>query len=117
METIEVKKSYFYVLYCKDGTLYGGYTTDIKRRLNEHNEGIGAKYTRPKRRRPARMLYAEAHSSRSLATKAEAAFKKLTRPVKERYLKENGVQFPLNKQKTCVVKEMESTEDANPEKL
>ncbi|GAA0359109.1 hypothetical protein GCM10008932_09690 [Alkalibacterium iburiense] len=112
-----MKKSYFYVLYCKDGTLYGGYTTDIKRRLKEHNDGIGAKYTRPARRRPARMLYAEAHASRSLATKAEAAFKKMTRPVKERYLKDNGVKFPLHKQHACIVKEMESNQDADSEKL
>lgn len=98
--------SYFYVLYCKDGTLYGGYTTDISRRLKEHNSGTGAKYTRPVKRRPATMLYAEGHQTRSEATKAEAAFKKLTRRQKEAFLKTNGVSFPLVKQKECVVNEL-----------
>lgn len=97
--------SYFYVLLCKDCSLYAGYTTDLKRREEEHNSGEGAKYTRPKSRRPLRMIYAEAHQTRSEATKAEAAFKKLTRPNKEKYLKENGVHFPLSKIKDCVMKE------------
>lgn len=99
------KTSYFYVLYCKDRSLYAGYTTDLKRREEEHNSGKGAKYTRPKSRRPLKMIYAESHPSRSEATKAEAAFKKLTRPNKEKYLKENGVLFPLTKTAGCVMKE------------
>lgn len=45
------KKQYFYVLLCKDNSFYGGYTTDLTRRLKEHNEGTGAKYTHPKSRR------------------------------------------------------------------
>lgn len=114
---MQVKTSYFYVLYCEDGTLYGGYTTDLDRRLNEHNTGIGAKYTRPLTRRPVRMVYAEAHGSRSLATKAEAAFKKLSRPLKERYLKSNGVAFPLKDQTLTLVKQMEETQHADTEKL
>lgn len=101
-----LKASYFYVLWCKDRSLYAGYTTDLKRRESEHNEGIGAKYTRPKSRRPLTMIYAETFETRSDATKAEAAFKKLTRPQKEKYLKENGVQFPLSKTEPCVVKEV-----------
>lgn len=97
--------SYFYVLYCKDRSLYAGYTTDLKRREEEHNSGNGAKYTRPKSRRPLKMIYAESYQTRSAATKAEAAFKKLTRPKKEKYLKENGVHFPLSKIKNCLMKE------------
>ena len=72
-------KHYFYVLFCKDQTFYGGYTTDLSRRLGEHNNGTGAKYTRLQKRRPVKMIHAEVFSSRSEATKAEAAFKKLTR--------------------------------------
>ncbi len=105
--------SYFYVLYCKDGTLYGGYTTDINRRLNEHNSGTGAKYTRPAYRRPAHMLYAESYDTRSEATKAEAAFKKLTRRQKENFLKTNGVKFPLIKQKECIVNELAGRNEDN----
>lgn len=101
------KQSYFYVLFCKDGSLYGGYTTELDRRLKEHNDGIGAKYTRMKSKRPVNMIYAEAYYTRSGATKAEAAFKKLTRKAKEAYLEKQGVGFPLNEQKECLVVEME----------
>lgn len=111
------KASYFYVLHCKDGTLYGGYTTDLDRRLKEHNDGIGAKYTRPKRRRPIRMLYAEAHPTRSDATKAEAAFKKLIRSQKDHFLSEQGVKHPYDKQHTCIVKEVRINYDQNTEEF
>lgn len=77
---------FFYVLLCRDNTFYGGYTTDLTRRLAEHNSGKGAKYTHPASRRPAKMLHAERFTTRSAAMKAEAAFKKLNRPQKERYL-------------------------------
>lgn len=99
------KPSYFYVLWCKDNTLYAGYTTDLKRRENEHNKGIGAKYTRPAHRRPLKMIYAETYETRSEAMKAEAAFKKLVRPEKEAYLRQNDVVFPLSKKRDCVIKE------------
>ncbi len=82
-------KHYFYVLECKDQTFYGGYTTDLTRRLAEHNAGTGAKYTRLARRRPLKMIHAEVFETRSEATKAEAAFKKLSRKQKEIYLKNN----------------------------
>lgn len=100
------KLSYFYVLLCNDRSLYAGYTTDLKRRETEHNSGKGAKYTRPQSRRPLKMIYAESYQTRSEATKAEAAFKKLVRVEKENYLKENGVLFPLSKKNDCRVKEL-----------
>lgn len=107
------KKSYFYVLYCQDRSLYAGYTTDLKRREEEHNSGKGAKYTRPQSRRPLKMIYAEIYWTRSDATKAEAAFKKLTRPQKEKYLKENGLSFPLSELEKPLVKERgENNEDS-----
>lgn len=99
------KNSYFYVLWCRDNSFYAGYTTDLKRREFEHNEGTGAKYTRPKYRRPLQMIYAETFETRSDAMKAEAAFKKLVRPQKEAYLRENDVVFPLSKNRGCVIKE------------
>lgn len=80
---------YFYVLHCKDNSFYGGYTTDLCRRLNEHNSGTGAKYTHPASRRPLKMIHAEHFTNRVEATRAEAAFKKLTRRQKERYLVEH----------------------------
>lgn len=70
-----------YLLECADGTLYIGSTTDIKRRLSEHNSSPkGASYT--KSRRPVVLRYSEAHASRSEAQKQEAALKKLSRSEK-----------------------------------
>ena len=84
---MESKVHYFYVLLCKDSTFYGGYTTDLARRLNEHNQGIGAKYTKLAKRRPLQMIHAESFTTRSEAQKAEYAFKQLTRRQKETYLR------------------------------
>ncbi|MBC1358818.1 GIY-YIG nuclease family protein [Listeria booriae] len=78
---------YFYVLQCKDGSYYGGYTTDVARREAEHNAGIRCKYTR--NRRPVHVIHSECFATRSEATKAEAAFKKLPRTKKDSYLQEN----------------------------
>lgn len=80
---------FFYVLLCSDHSFYGGYTTDLTRRLAEHNAGTGAKYTHPKSRRPVQMIHAERFETRSEATKAEAAFKKLPRKQKEKYIQDN----------------------------
>lgn len=87
----EVKSFYFYVLYCADDTLYGGFTTDLAARVATHNAGKGAKYTRVVNRQPVKLIYAERWASKSLAMSAEYHFKRLTRPIKERYLSEEGV--------------------------
>ena len=87
--------SYFYVLYCQDGSFYGGYTTDLTRRELEHNQGVGAKYTKPQTRRPVKLFYAEGYGTRSEATKAEYTFKKQTRKNKLNYLINQGVEFPI----------------------
>ena len=75
---------YIYILECADGTLYTGISTDPKRRLAEHNAGIGAKYTRS--RLPVKLVYQEAAerseedpSGRSAALKRELQIKRLTR--------------------------------------
>ncbi|WP_086986569.1 GIY-YIG nuclease family protein [Trichococcus collinsii] len=83
---------YFYVLHCADDSFYAGYTTDTLRREQEHNKGIGSKYT--KARRPVQMIYNEVFGSRTEATKAEAAFKKLSRKQKENFLKVHGTHLP-----------------------
>jgi len=71
--------SYFvYILECSDGSLYTGITTDVSKRLDEHNTSSkGAKYT--KARRPVKLLYKESASDRSIASKREYAIKKLSR--------------------------------------
>ena len=74
--------SYFvYILECSDNSLYTGITTNIEKRLNEHNTSPkGAKYT--KARRPVKLVYQEASQDRSTASKREYAIKKLTKTKK-----------------------------------
>tara|TARA_Y100000588_G_scaffold392866_1_gene506462 strand:- start:1275 stop:1535 length:261 start_codon:yes stop_codon:yes gene_type:complete len=75
------KKWFVYIVECSDNTLYTGVTTDIPRRVLEHNEGSrGAKYTRS--RRPVSLVYWEECEDRSSAQKAESYFKKLTKQKK-----------------------------------
>lgn len=71
-----------YVLRCADGSLYTGITTDVARRLAEHNGdgAAGARYTRS--RRPVALVYAEAAASRAEAARREAAIKRLDRARK-----------------------------------
>jgi putative endonuclease len=70
-----------YILECADATLYTGITTDLKRRVAEHNSGkVGAKYT--KTRRPVQLRYSEKKKTRSAALIREAALKRLTRQEK-----------------------------------
>ncbi|MDP2031067.1 MAG: GIY-YIG nuclease family protein [Thiobacillus sp.] len=71
-----------YLLCCADGSLYTGITTDLPRRLAEHNgDGpAGARYTRS--RRPVQLVYRESASNRSAATQREAAIKRLDRARK-----------------------------------
>ena len=69
-----------YILRCYDGSLYTGWTTDLKQRVKAHNEGKGAKYTRS--RRPVELVYHEEFETKSEALKREAAIKRLSREEK-----------------------------------
>ncbi|KDE38673.1 MAG: GIY-YIG nuclease family protein [Nitrincola lacisaponensis] len=77
---------YVYMLRCADQSLYTGITTDLQRRLDQHNncDRLGARYTRG--RRPVTLVWQESHPDRSSALKREAALKKLSRCAKERLL-------------------------------
>jgi len=72
--------SFVYILECADGTLYTGWTTDIAARIETHNGGTGAKYTRG--RGPVKLVYSEQHDSKSAAMRREAEIKKLSREGK-----------------------------------
>ena len=72
---------YVYILKCADETLYTGITTDIDRRLAEHESGTGAKYT--KGRAPLRLVYREECVNRSVASKREMEIKSLPRNKKD----------------------------------
>lgn len=73
---------YVYIVRCADGSLYTGVTTDLERRLAEHNSGRGAAYTRS--RAPVAVVYSEEYMNQSDSLKREAAIKRLTRIQKER---------------------------------
>ena len=71
-----------YILRCADETLYTGITTDVERRVGEHNHSaVGARYTRG--RRPVILLWSRIFSNRSLALREEARIKALSRSQKE----------------------------------
>ena len=73
---------FVYIVRCADGTLYTGWTTDVERRVAQHNAGRGARYTRM--RRPVALVYREEAPDRSTAMRREVAIKKLDRERKER---------------------------------
>lgn len=78
------KQHTFYVLECKDGSYYAGYTNNLEKRIKVHNEGKGAKYTRAKR--PVSCIYSELYETKQEAMQAEYAFKQLTRKQKTNYM-------------------------------
>ncbi len=72
---------YLYILKCADKTLYTGITTDLKRRVDEHNSGkLGAKYTHG--RRPVKLVYSKRFKNRSTASREEFRIKTLSRSAK-----------------------------------
>lgn len=79
---------FVYILRCADGSLYTGSTNDLQKRLERHNDGIAAKYTRS--RRPVLVVYQEKLSSRSAALIREASIKRLSRLEKLDLIKKFG---------------------------
>ncbi|WP_412519190.1 GIY-YIG nuclease family protein [Staphylococcus simulans] len=71
---------YIYIVRCKDGTLYTGYTNNVEARIEKHNAGKGAKYT--KTRRPVVLVYQEGYETKSEAMKREYEIKTFTRTQK-----------------------------------
>lgn len=72
---------YVYMLECSDGSLYTGYTNNIDKRLDTHNRGKGAKYTRS--RLPCKLVYVEVYTSKQEAMSREWYIKhKLCRKAK-----------------------------------
>ena len=71
---------YVYMLECADGSFYIGWTNDLRKRLETHNSGRGAKYTRS--RRPVKLVYTEQYESKSDALRREYEIKQLSRAQK-----------------------------------
>ena len=71
---------YTYILECADGSLYTGYTPDLEKRVETHNAGKGAKYTRG--RRPVKLVYSEKYDTKEEAMRREYQIKHLKREEK-----------------------------------
>jgi len=84
---------YVYIVKCADGSLYTGITTDVLRRLCQHDSGQGAKYTRA--RGPLQLLGCEMHPDRSSASRAEYAIKQLTASEKRERAKTMRAALPV----------------------
>lgn len=89
---IQKKKWYVYILECSDESLYTGVTTDLERRVEEHNTGHkkAAKFTRT--RRPVKLVWWAQTGSKSEAYKQEALIKKMPRKRKLQLIEETYVQ-------------------------
>jgi len=75
---------FFYVLECADQSLYAGYTNNLEKRVETHNAGKGAKYT--KAHLPVKCVYYETYETKQEAMRAEYAFKQLKRCEKLKYI-------------------------------
>lgn len=78
-----------YMVECADGTLYTGWTTNLERRLKDHNAGRGSKYTRT--RRPVRLVYTETQPDRRAALQRELQIKRLSRAKKLGLISQAGL--------------------------
>lgn len=86
-----MNRYYVYIVRCSDNTLYTGYTNNLKKRLNSHNNGSGAKYTRG--RGPVTLEYRETFSDKSRAMRREYEIKTYTKKKKENLIREKGVKY------------------------
>ena len=77
--------NYTYIVKCSAGTFYTGWTNDLTRRMEAHNQGRGAKYT--KARRPVTLIYYETFETKEEAMKREYVIKRLSRKEKEELIR------------------------------
>ena len=83
---------YVYMVRCRDNSLYTGSTNDLSRRIQVHNSGKGAKYT--KSRLPVTLVYREECPDKSTALKRECEIKRLTKTKKEQLAAETNCTAP-----------------------
>lgn len=79
------KDWYMYILLCNDQSFYVGITNNLEERINKHNQGKGAKYTRG--RRPTKLVYCEKFNNKSEARKREIQIKGWCREKKINLIK------------------------------
>ena len=83
--------AYTYMLLCADGSFYTGWTSDLQARLQSHNSGQGAKYTRS--RLPVQLVYWEEYTEKNAAMRREAAIKKLSHQQKNFFALGNPISY------------------------
>lgn len=71
-----------YIVECSDRSFYTGWTNNLEKRIETHNKGLGAKYT--KSRLPVKLIYSEVFNTKEDAMKREYEIKRLTRRNKEK---------------------------------
>jgi len=81
---------YVYILLCKGGTFYTGYTKNLNTRMNQHMNGKGAKYT--KMHKPKKIAYTEEFTSRAKAMRRERSIKRLSHRQKRQLIKRQNKQ-------------------------
>ena len=86
--------NFAYLLRCRDGSMYAGWTNDLEARVKAHNAGEGAKYTRS--RRPVELVYYEEFETREEATSREWHLKRLSRREKLALISQNRNQKEEN---------------------
>lgn len=77
--------NYTYIVKCRDGTLYTGWTNDLERRIHAHNSKKGAKYT--KSRTPVKLVYYESFPTKSEAMKREYEIKQMSAQEKQKLIR------------------------------
>lgn len=82
--------NYVYILKCKDDSLYTGWTNNLEKRINAHNNGCGAKYTRG--RGPVKLMYFEVFEGKREAQSREYYIKKLTRKQKLKLINSKDIE-------------------------
>lgn len=82
--------NYTYIVRCSDGTLYTGWTNDLKKRIEMHNSGKGAKYT--KVRCPVELVYYEAFETKEEAMSREWHIKRLSRSEKRKLIEASDLR-------------------------
>lgn len=88
--------NYTYIVRCSDGSYYTGWTNNLEKRIQDHNSGHGAKYT--KSRRPVELVYYEEFETKEEAMRREYAVKKLKRKQKTELISGKEIR-PQNEQK------------------
>jgi len=81
--------NYTYILECKDGTYYTGWTNDLQKRVADHNAGKGAKYTRS--RLPVKLVYHETFQTKEEAMRREYEIKQLNKTKKRKLMEKSNI--------------------------